>query len=160
GMDPVAHFAYRGWREGRSPRPEDDLSRYLQRYPQAVAALVNPVLAHIEATQGAYSPAESLPPSTGSTTGSVPTRDFDDGDNHTNTNPSPNDDADKITTVRVAFSPEYYLAQYPDVAAAGVDPVVHYYYDGWREGRNPTKDFDTSYYLEANEDVAIAGVNP
>lgn len=53
-----------------------------------------------------------------------------------------------------------YLARYPDVAAMGVDPVVHYLDAGAREGRNPCAFFDSAYYLEANPDVAAAGLNP
>ena len=54
----------------------------------------------------------------------------------------------------------YYLAQNPDVAAAGVDPYLHYALYGWKEGRNPDALFDTSYYLKQNPDVAAAGVDP
>jgi GT2 family glycosyltransferase len=37
-----------------------------------------------------------------------------------------------------AFSPETYLRQYPDVAAAGLDPYEHYALYGRVEGRHPT----------------------
>lgn len=47
----------------------------------------------------------------------------------------------------------WYLRRYPDVAAAGVDPVEHYLQSGWREGRDPRPDFSTSGYREANEDA-------
>ena len=46
------------------------------------------------------------------------------------------------------FDPEFYLRCYPDVSAAGVDPVVHYIMHGWHEGRIPSQYFDTDYYLE------------
>jgi glycosyltransferase involved in cell wall biosynthesis len=45
----------------------------------------------------------------------------------------------------------WYLRTYPDVAAAGADPVEHYLRHGWREGRDPRPDFSTSGYLQANE---------
>jgi SAM-dependent methyltransferase len=35
------------------------------------------------------------------------------------------------------FDPDFYLAQYPDVAAAGVDPLDHYLRHGQAEGRLP-----------------------
>jgi hypothetical protein len=54
----------------------------------------------------------------------------------------------------------FYLAVNPDVAAAGIDPLVHYDQFGWREGRDPSAQFDTEAYLEANPDVAAAGINP
>src|SRR5579859_6177663 len=54
----------------------------------------------------------------------------------------------------------WYLAQYPDVAAAGMDPVVHYLEHGWREGRDPRPDFCTLAYLALNDGVARSGQNP
>ncbi len=35
------------------------------------------------------------------------------------------------------FDPAYYLRAYPDVAKAGMDPLLHYIRHGRREGRNP-----------------------
>lgn len=58
------------------------------------------------------------------------------------------------------FDTEWYIKQYPDVAAAGLDPVEHYVFHGAAEGRNPSAGFDTSFYLSNNPDVARAGVNP
>jgi len=58
------------------------------------------------------------------------------------------------------FDSSYYLAQNPDVAEAGIDPLWHYLRFGAAEGRDPSPFFDTSYYLESNRDVAKAGVNP
>lgn len=55
---------------------------------------------------------------------------------------------------------KWYRATYPDVAAAGADPVVHYVRYGWREGRDPGPLFSTPHYLADNPDVAAAGVNP
>lgn len=61
---------------------------------------------------------------------------------------------------QVDFDAAYYLAQNPDVAAAGADPYLHYITYGWKEGRNPSALFNTSYYLQQNPDVAAAGVDP
>ncbi len=58
------------------------------------------------------------------------------------------------------FDPAYYLAQNPDVAAAGVAPQLPYLASGWNEGRAPTAWFDTGYYLKQNPDVAAAGADP
>jgi hypothetical protein len=63
-------------------------------------------------------------------------------------------------TLEEEFDPNYYLASYPDVQDAGMDPLEHYFNFGCREGRNPTPDFSTSYYLLANPDVARGEVNP
>jgi predicted HAD superfamily hydrolase/glycosyltransferase involved in cell wall biosynthesis len=58
------------------------------------------------------------------------------------------------------FSRSYYYETYEDVAGSGADPIEHYCQYGWREQRNPNKDFDTHYYLGTSQDVALAGVNP
>src|SRR5262249_56330926 len=54
----------------------------------------------------------------------------------------------------------WYLKEYPDVAAAGVDPVRHYLQFGWREGRDPRPDFSTAGYLMLHDGAERAGQNP
>ena len=58
------------------------------------------------------------------------------------------------------FDPVGYLAANPDVAAAGTNPLDHYFEAGGIEGRAPSNRFDSKAYLEASPDVAAAGVNP
>jgi GT2 family glycosyltransferase len=58
------------------------------------------------------------------------------------------------------FSGSYYLAENPDVADSGVNPLVHYLVDGWRQGRSPHPDFHNDWYLAANPDVLASGQNP
>jgi hypothetical protein len=62
--------------------------------------------------------------------------------------------------IATQFDAASYLRAYPDVAAAGVDPLEHFISHGWREGRNPNNDFDVVYYLTTYPDVAAAGINP
>ena len=57
------------------------------------------------------------------------------------------------------FDAEWYLANNPDVAAAGQDPALHYVRDGARECRDPGPLFSTNSYLAANPDVAAANSN-
>ncbi|HMK90918.1 MAG TPA: glycosyltransferase [Methylocystis sp.] len=40
----------------------------------------------------------------------------------------------------------FYLTAYPDVAAARMSASDHYWNHGWREGRNPSRDFHSLYY--------------
>jgi len=58
------------------------------------------------------------------------------------------------------FDASFYLESNPDVAGAGINPLVHYLTWGAAEGRDPNPLFDPSYYLESNPDVAGAGINP
>ena len=46
------------------------------------------------------------------------------------------------------FKPDWYLHEYPDVAGAAFDPLVHYVQHGALEGRLPFKGFDAENYLE------------
>ena len=62
--------------------------------------------------------------------------------------------------LRSLFNDEEYLAENPDVAAAGIDPLEHYVAFGYQEGRSIGDNFDPDYYLTRNPDVAAAGVDP
>ncbi len=59
------------------------------------------------------------------------------------------------------FDAEFYLARYPDVAAAGAPPLVHYLLSGGREGRSPHPLFDPDWYgRQAGEEIAAHGITP
>ncbi len=58
------------------------------------------------------------------------------------------------------FDAAWYQQRYPDVAARGVDPVVHYLITGGFEGRAAGPGFDSRAYLADNLDVAESGINP
>ncbi|MCL6690573.1 glycosyltransferase [Pseudomonas sp. R3.Fl] len=58
------------------------------------------------------------------------------------------------------FDTDWYLAQNPDVKAAGINPLKHYLSIGWREMRDPCAEFDGAYYLTRYPDVASLGVPP
>lgn len=58
------------------------------------------------------------------------------------------------------FDPNWYLSEYPDVAATGLEPLEHYMRYGALLQRHPGPKFDIHYYLASNTDVASAGVNP
>ncbi|BDG71942.1 glycoside hydrolase family 99-like domain-containing protein [Roseomonas fluvialis] len=58
------------------------------------------------------------------------------------------------------FDAAHYLAAYPDIAAAGIEPFAHFYDHGYTEGRRPNPYFDPLWYLAQNPDVAQGGLNP
>ena len=58
------------------------------------------------------------------------------------------------------FDAEFYLASYPDIATAGVDPFGHFFDHGFREGRCPNPYFEPLWYLETNADVREAQAQP
>jgi GT2 family glycosyltransferase len=47
----------------------------------------------------------------------------------------------------IYFDADYYRRNYSDVAATGVDPLVHYMTRGYSEKRQPCALFDSEYYL-------------
>lgn len=57
------------------------------------------------------------------------------------------------------FNPEWYLARYPGVARAGIDPARHFAARGSIERRDPSPKFSTAHYLDSNPDVAASGVH-
>ncbi|CAN5333375.1 hypothetical protein BH10PSE2_BH10PSE2_07730 [soil metagenome] len=52
------------------------------------------------------------------------------------------------------FDPEWYLAQYPDVANADISPYEHYVRTGWREGRAPHPMINVRWLAQTNPDSA------
>ncbi|GIX12463.1 MAG: hypothetical protein KatS3mg118_0422 [Paracoccaceae bacterium] len=58
------------------------------------------------------------------------------------------------------FDRDFYLAEYPEVAATGMDPEEHFNRIGWREGKDPSPYFSTEFYLETYPDIREAGINP
>jgi len=58
------------------------------------------------------------------------------------------------------FDAGWYLRSYPDVAAGGERPAVHYLYHGAAEGRWAGPRFDSGFYLARYPDVRDTGLNP
>jgi hypothetical protein len=58
------------------------------------------------------------------------------------------------------FDAAWYLTRYGDVAAAKIDPALHYLRTGVAEQRDPGPSFSTSYYLSNSADVAEQKLNP
>jgi hypothetical protein len=58
------------------------------------------------------------------------------------------------------FDETWYLAHYPDVIEAKIDPVRHYLLYGGLERRDPGPHFSSGWYLDRYEDVKRSGINP
>jgi len=67
---------------------------------------------------------------------------------------------DVLDALLEAFDSEFYLREYPDVAAAGVNPFEHYMVHGCGEGREPSPDFSTTRYLQDTPSLLESGENP
>ncbi|MCR0970402.1 glycoside hydrolase family 99-like domain-containing protein, partial [Acidithiobacillus ferrooxidans] len=58
------------------------------------------------------------------------------------------------------FDEIYYLNEYPEVKSYQMEPLVHFMERGWKERKNPSRDFDVCFYLIHNKDVYASGMNP
>lgn len=150
-LDPAADYGLGGWRQGRDPAPWFSTDGYLALHPDVAASDGNPFVHYLgqglregreiarsqraDAWLGARlrSPHQEPPEPMGPEQFALAAREFD-----------------------AAF----YLGQNPDVAAGGGDPLEHFLFVGWREGRDPNAAFSVRDYLELNADVAAAGVQP
>jgi hypothetical protein len=163
GVDPVRHYVDEGWREGRDPTPWFSTDAYLARNPDLAGA--NPFYHYL--TWG-WREGREVEPSRhggpylwdgGATQGGRGWRydpDFAPTPAMVATAPPVQARARMAEVFDVAF----YRAANPDVAQADIDPLDHFLASGWREGRDPSRDFSLADYLELNPDVAVTGVNP
>ena len=53
------------------------------------------------------------------------------------------------------FDDEFYLNSYPKVKNSNMDPLLHYIYFGFKEGKRPNKTFDALFYKYNYDDVNI-----
>ncbi len=58
------------------------------------------------------------------------------------------------------FDEQYYLEQNEDIAASGIDPIVHYVKSGHTENRDPSKAFDNKGYKNFYKEVKLTKLNP
>lgn len=55
---------------------------------------------------------------------------------------------------------EFYLKNNKSVRLSGMDPILHYMYHGFKEGKKPNPAFDGDYYLKRYSDVKNSDLNP
>jgi glycosyltransferase involved in cell wall biosynthesis len=69
---------------------------------------------------------------------------------------------DEVQIIRrsAGFDADWYLATYRDVALAGIDPALHYFQYGAREGRDPGPLFSTAGYGAQLAERDLRGLNP
>jgi glycosyltransferase involved in cell wall biosynthesis len=54
----------------------------------------------------------------------------------------------------------FYIRKYNDIKISGQDPILHYLYKGFDEGRQPNPNFDCEHYFSKRGDVQRSGINP
>ena len=58
------------------------------------------------------------------------------------------------------FDVDFYNEEYPDVKKAGMNPIVHYMWYGYKENKRPKPDFDGVYYTHKYPDALKSKLNP
>ncbi|WP_241503155.1 CgeB family protein [Komagataeibacter melaceti] len=58
------------------------------------------------------------------------------------------------------FDADFYLATHRDVAGSEIDPLVHYVRYGYREGRQPNRNFRPALYLGQHPEAGAKNRNP
>jgi len=141
GVDPLTHYYFYGFKDGRRPNPYFDSTWYVKTNPD-LGPYENPLVHYLMI---------------GEEQGLRPIFYFDPVHyRHAYEIPTSESCLSHYLAHRKtgSFSPiadfdaEYYAEQYPDVAAAGVDTFEHYVTYGFREGRNPSRLFDTRFYRQ------------
>lgn len=66
----------------------------------------------------------------------------------------------QMRTGHPLFDVRWYLKTYPDCAASGENPLVHFVVHGRHQGRLPNRYFSTHWYLKQYTDVAVEGWEP
>jgi GT2 family glycosyltransferase/glycosyltransferase involved in cell wall biosynthesis len=69
-------------------------------------------------------------------------------------------EAGLMSAMKGFFDAAWYRARYPDVIAAGHDPLRHFIRNGLAERRDPNPFFDSIWYTEHYPDVSAGGMHP
>lgn len=162
GFSPAEHYYKFGWREGRNPSLKFDTNFYLQDNADVKVSGVNPLLHYILSGKQEYRLIlpiieEEQPKITIEKVKlqeEQPKITIEKVELQEATNEDPLFNLLKGSDI---FCEEYYLTHYPDVHGC---PITHYINYGYKEGRNPSHEFNTSYYLSSNLDVAGSSINP
>lgn len=131
GLAAWEHFIRYGAQLGRQPGPGFDPRRYLEANPDVGDAAVLPLMHYL---QHGYAEKRRLVPA-------APR-----GDSEGRLEAQVESERACLAASEL-FDAQWYLAEYPDIARVGLDPVRHYLLHGAGEGRDPGPWFDTRHYM-------------
>ncbi|RAK57869.1 hypothetical protein [Phenylobacterium deserti] len=169
GFDPVRHYVEKGWRDGRDPAPWFSVRDYLAMHPDVASAEQEPLYHYL--TEGRREGRKLTPSEHGegylrrySDRGVTPAWRFEPRVTPRVARPvvsAPKAVSDEDRAlVATEFNADFYNTAYPDVAAAGFEPLNHFLVTGWLEGRDPNPRFSVRDYLETYPDIGLARINP
>lgn len=132
------HYLSVGWKQERDPSPNFSSAQYLLAYPDVRELGMEPLRHYC-----LYGRAEGRQTFMSSAVVAEKVR----------------EDSDE-SAIAPYFDAEFYVTLYPDVLMADMSPRSHYLKIGWREARDPSRDFSTAAYLDHNPDAARSGMCP
>ncbi|MCC7553831.1 MAG: glycosyltransferase [Methanobacteriaceae archaeon] len=65
-----------------------------------------------------------------------------------------------IIKKNILFDEDFYLSEYKNLEKLKIDPILHYIFFGFNEGKDPSPNFDSLFYLNEYEDVKPSKLNP
>ena len=142
GKDPIEHYLKYGWKnEKRQTTPYFDEKKYAEMYPDVKEANVPPLLHYIQ-----FGAPENR---------QAPLLEYKRPSWWERMKKSHQKEEIKIVETSQFFDEEWYLKQYPSIKNSDLSPAQHYASVGWKEGKNPSKDFNTKEYLEKYPECKI-----
>lgn len=168
--NPLVHYLSRGAAEGRDPNPLFDTDWYVARYMRQSAYVINPLAHYLrhpdndtsQVFQSQWYRQHAM--AEASQAENPLAHYFREGrDAGAFCNPQSLPDPDNLTyqlMMSGLFDAGFYGENYPDVAAAAVDPFSHYMEIGYKEGRVPNALFDINYYCNQVPETERDNINP
>ena len=150
GVNPLLHYLESGRFEKRKASATFDPAAYLEANPEVANSGIEPFLHDVLIGRAAGAPRSRV---------EVTCRNLD----WTTRRQPVRRDYRRATLRRFAVGrirSRFYLKTYPDIAQAGVNPLLHYLESGRFEKRKASATFDPAAYLEANPEVANSGIEP
>jgi hypothetical protein len=137
---PLLHFHEFGWHEKRNPSFEFNIQCYLVENKDVADSNINPLLHYIK---WGRKEGRQIKNAAGETRNSAVSAN--------NINPQSKDEV-KIKLLREGgiFDEDYYMKTNPDIKTIGIDAATHFYYFGYKEGREPCPNFNWQFYGEYN----------
>lgn len=158
-MPPIYHYLRYGGFEARNPGLGFDNAFYLSQNLDVAQSGINPLLhfALYGKSENRKPHADTIQKAIDGKVGSV-----SDPQKEVNIKQASMTTEDEIKMIAKSglFDKAYYLANNPDLKSLTIDPLIHFYLNGGKEGRNPGREFDTHFYRSNYPIVEENKLNP